>query len=154
MIAGAPDPPGRERLNNPYINQPLNQAYAAPVVGLQWDFNPGVMRANVSDAEAQLQGVVAKAQLARQGIPFQVAEAYHTAHGLERQIRALDAAKGNTRKWMVSTFMDYQAGLVGGEELAEAVKANTEAQADYFRAINDINMSVAQLAIATGDYPQ
>ncbi|MCL7750030.1 TolC family protein [Guyparkeria hydrothermalis] len=154
VIAGATYTPGRDRLNNPYINQPLNQAYAAPVVGLQWDFNPGVMRANVSDAEAQLQGVVAKAQLARQGIPFQVAEAYHTAHGLERQIRALDAAKGNTRKWMVSTFMDYQAGLVGGEELAEAVKANTEAQADYFRAINDFNMSVAQLAIATGDYPQ
>ena len=154
VIAGATYTPGRDRLNNPYINQPLNQAYAAPVVGLQWDFNPGVMRANVSEAEAQLQGVVAKAQLARQGIPFQVAEAYHTAHGLERQIRALDTAKDNTRKWMVSTFMDYQAGLVGGEELAKAVKANTEAQADYFRAINDFNMSVAKLAIATGDYPQ
>lgn len=154
VVAGATYTPGRDRLNNPYINQPLNQAYAAPVVGLQWDFNPGVMRANVSDAEAQLQGVVAKAQLARQGIPFQVAEAYHTAHGLDRQIRALDTAKGNTRKWMVSTFMDYQAGLANGEELAEAVKANTEVQADYFRAINDFNMSVAQLAIATGDYPQ
>lgn len=155
VIAGATYTPGRDRLNNPYINQPLNQQpYAAPVVGLQWDFNPGVMRANVSDAEAQLQGVVAKAQMARQGIPFQVAEAYHRSHGLDRQIRALDAAKDNTRKWMVSTFMDYQAGLVEGGELAEAVKANTEAQADYFRVINDYNMSVAKLAIATGDYPQ
>lgn len=154
VIAGATYTPGRDRLNNPYINQPLNQQpYAAPVVGLQWDFNPGVIRANVSDAEAQLQGVVAKAQLARQGIPFQVAEAYHRSHGLDRQIQALDAAKENTRKWMVSTFMDYQAGLVEGGELADAVKANTEAQADYFRAINDYNMSVAKLAIATGDYP-
>ncbi len=154
VVAGATYTPGRDRLNNPYINEPLNQAYAAPVLGLQWDFNPGVMRANVSDAEAQLQGVVAKAQLARQGIPFQVAEAYHTAHGLDRQIEVLSGSKENTRKWMVSTFMDYQAGLVGGEELSQAVKANTEAQADYFRAINDYNMSVAQLAIATGDYPQ
>ncbi len=154
VVAGATYTPGRDRLNNPYINQPLNQAYAAPVVGLQWDFNPGVMRANVSEAEAQLQGVVAKAKLARQGIPFQVAEAYHQSHGLDRQIQALDAAKDNTRKWMVSTFMDYQAGLVGGEKVAEAVRANTEAQADYFRINNDYNMSVAKLAIATGDYPQ
>ncbi len=154
LIAGATYTPGRDRLNNPYINQPLNQAYAAPVVGLQWEFNPGVMRANVSDAEAQLQGVVAKAKLARQGIPFQVAEAYHQARGLKQQIRALDAAKGNTRKWMVSTFMDYQAGLAEGGDLADAVKANTEVQAEYFRTINDYNMSVARLAIATGDYPQ
>ncbi|MGM0691137.1 MAG: TolC family protein [Pseudomonadota bacterium] len=155
VIAGATYTPGRDRLNNPYINQPLNQQpYAAPVVGLQWEFNPGVIRANVSDAEAQLQGVVAKAQMARQGIPFQVSEAFHRAHGLDRQIQALDEAKENTRKWMVSTFMDYQAGLVEGGELAEAVKANTESQADYFRVINDYNMSVAKLAIAIGDYPQ
>ncbi len=154
VVAGATYTPGRDRLNNPYINQPLNQAYAAPVIGLQWDFNPGVLRANVSDAEAQLQGVVAKAKFARQGIPFQVAEAYHRSHGLNQQIQALASAKDNTRKWMVSTFMDYQAGLLGGEELVEAVKANTEAQAEYFRTVNDYNMSVAKLAIATGDYPQ
>ena len=154
VIAGAAYTPGRERLNNPYINQPLNRAYATPVVGIKWDFNPGVVRANVSDSEAQLQAVVAKAELARQGIPFQVAEAYHQAHGLDRQIRALDNAKDSTRKWMVSSFLDFQAGLIDGGKLADAVKANTETQADYFRAINDYNMSVARLAVATGDYPQ
>jgi len=155
VVAGASYTPGRDRLNNPYINQPLNQeAYAAPVIGLQWDFNPGVMRANVSEAEARLQGVVAKAKLARQGIPFQVTEAYHQAHGLDRQISALDDAKDSTRKWMVSSFLDFQAGLIDGGKLAEAVRANTETQADYFRAINDYNMSVARLAVATGDYPQ
>ena len=154
VIAGVNYTPGRERLNNPYINQPLNQAYATPVVGVKWDFNPGVVRANVSDSEAQLQAVVAQAELARQGIPFQVAEAYHQAHGLDRQIRALDDAKDSTRKWMVSSFLDFQAGLIDGGKLADAVKANTETQADYFRAINDFNMSIARLAVATGDYPQ
>jgi len=154
VIAGATYTPGRERLKNPYIYEPLNTAFATPVIGVKWDFNPGVVRANVSDSEAQLQEVVAKAELARQGIPFQVAEAYHQAHGLDRQIAALDTAKDNTRKWMVSSFLDFQAGLVDGGKLADAVKANTEAQADYFRAINDFNMSVARLAVATGDYPQ
>lgn len=154
VVAGGAYTPGRERLNNPYINQPLNQAYATPVIGVQWDFNPGVVRANISDAEAQMQGVVAKAQLARQGIPFQVAEAFHQSQGLDRQIQALGSAKENSRKWMVSSFMDFQAGLIDGGKLADAVRANTEAQADYFRTINDYNMSVARLAVATGDYPQ
>ena len=154
VVAGVNYTPGRDRLENPYINQPLNQAYATPVIGLKWDFNPGVVRANVSESEARLQAVVAKAELARQGIPFQVSEAYHQAHGLDRQIRALGNAKDSTRKWMVSSFLDFQAGLIDGGELAEAVKANTETQADYFRAVNDYNMSVARLAVATGDYPQ
>ncbi len=154
VVAGGAYTPERDRLNNPYINQPLNQAYATPVIGVQWEFNPGVVRANISDAEAQMQGVVAKAQLARQGIPFQVAEAYHQSQGLDRQIRALSSAKENTRRWMLSSFMDFQAGLIDGGKLADAVRANTEAQADYFRKINDYNMSVAQLAVATGDYPQ
>ncbi len=154
VVAGGAYTPGRDRLYNPYINQPLNRAYATPVIGVKWEFNPGVVRANISDAEAQMQGVVARAQLARQGIPFQVAEAYHQSHGLDRQIQALNSAKKNSRKWMVSSFMDFQAGLIDGGKLADAVRANTEAQADYFRKINDYNMSVAQLAVATGDYPQ
>ncbi len=154
VVAGGAYTPGRERLDNPYIHQPLNNLFATPVIGLQWEFNPGVHRARVSEAEAQMQEVVAKAQLARQGIPFQVAEAYHQSVGLDQEIEALGRARDNSRRWMVSSFMDFQAGLIDGGKLADAVRANTEAQADYFRAINDFNMSVAQLAVATGDYPQ
>jgi len=154
VVAGGAYTPGRERLENPYIHQPLNNVFATPVIGLQWEFNPGLVRAGVSEAEARMQEVTAKARLARQGIPFQVAEAYHQAMGLDRQIEALESARNNSRRWMVSSFMDFQAGLIGGGKLADAVRANTEAQADYYRAINDYNMSVAQLAVATGDYPQ
>ncbi|MGM0515990.1 MAG: TolC family protein [Pseudomonadota bacterium] len=154
IVAGGAYTPGRERLNNPYIHQPLNNVFATPVIGLQWEFNPGLVRAGVSEAEARMQEVTAKARLARQGIPFQVAEAYHQAMGLDRQIEALGRARNNSRRWMVSSFMDFQAGLIDGSKLADAVRANTEAQADYFRAINDFNMSVARLAVATGDYPQ
>jgi outer membrane protein TolC len=154
IVAGGAYTPGRERLNNPYIFQPLNNVFATPVVGLQWEFNPGLVRAGISEAEAQMQEVTAKARLARQGIPFQVAEAYHQATGLDRQIEALGRARNNSRRWMISSFMDFQAGLIDGGKLADAVRANTEAQADYFRAINDFNMSVARLAVATGDYPQ
>jgi len=154
IVAGGAYTPGRERLDNPYIHQPLNNVFATPVIGLQWEFNPGLVRAGVSEAEARMQEVAAKARLARQGIPFQVAEAYHQAIGLDSQIDALERARNNSRRWMVSSFMDFQAGLIDGGKLADAVRANTEAQADYYRAINDFNMSVAQLAVATGDYPQ
>jgi len=154
LMASGQYTPGRDRINNPYIFDPLNYGMATPVVGIKWKFNPGVAAANVSEAEARLQGVVAKAQLAQQGIPFQVSEAYHRMHALKQQIAALDRAKDASKHWMISSFLDFQAGLVDGSKLAEAVKANASAQAEYFSVLNDYNMQVAKLHIATGDYPQ
>lgn len=154
VIGGGAYTPGRDRLRNPYIHQPLNNGFFAPVVGLQWEFNPGLVRANVSEAEADMQSVVAQARLAQQGIPFQVSEAYHQARGLRGQIEALDDARTAARRWMISSFMDYQAGLIDGNGMAEAVRANTETQAEYLQAVNDYNMAVTKLAVATGDYPQ
>lgn len=154
VVASGVFTPGRDRINNPYIYDPLNQALVTPVLGIKWDFNPGVLSANISGAEAELQGVVAKAQLAQVGIPYQVAEAYHTAHALNAEIAALDKARVAAKRWMISSFLDFQAGLIDGGKLAEAVKANTATQVDYLRAVNDFNMQVAQLKIATGDYPQ
>ena len=144
--------PGRDRIDNPYLYDPLNTGFATPVLGLKWDFNPGVLRANVSDAEAQLQGAVAKAQLAQIGIPYQVSEAYHGAESLKQQVAALDKARAASRRWMISSFLDFQAGLVDGGVLALAVAGNTQTQVDYLRAINDYNMKVAELKLATGDY--
>ena len=154
VIASGEYTPGRDRINNPYMYDPLNYGYATPVLGMKWSFNPGVVSANVSAAEAKMQGVVAKAQLAQQGIPYEVSQAYHKAHSLKSQLAALKQGKSASRHWMISSFLDFQAGLIDGGKLAEAVKANAQAEADYLRTINDYNMQVAQLHIATGDYPQ
>lgn len=154
VVASAEFTPGRDQINNPYIYDPLNQALVTPVLGIKWDFNPGVISANVSGAEAEMRGVVAKAQLAQVGIPYQVAEAYHSMHALKTEITALDQARVAAKRWMISSFLDFQAGIIDGGKLAEAVKANTATQVDYLRAVNDYNMQVAQLKIATGDYPQ
>lgn len=154
VIASGQFTPGRDRIDNPYIFDPLNYGLATPVIGIKWKFNPGVVAANVSEAEARMQGVVAKAQLAQQGIPFQVSEAYHRMHSLKKQISALDRAKIASKRWMIASFLDFQAGLVDGSKLADAVKANATAEAEYFSAINHFNMQVAKLHIAMGDYPQ
>lgn len=154
VLAQAQYTPGRDRLDNPYINDPLNQAFATPVVGIKWDFNPGVLSANVSSAEADLRGAVAKAQLAQIGIPFQVTEAYRNVESLHAQLEALEKARVASKRWMISSFMDFQAGLVDGGILGMAVAGNTTTQVDYFKAVNNFNMQVAQLRVATGDYPQ
>ncbi|MHB8920082.1 MAG: TolC family protein [Halothiobacillus sp.] len=154
VVATAAFTPGRDRINNPYINDPLNQAFATPILGIKWDFNPGIISANVSRAEADLRGAVAKAQLAQVGIPYQVAEAYHSVHALDHQLAALDQARAAARHWMISSFLDFKAGLIDGGTLGMAVTGNVTTQVDYLKTLNDFNMQVAQLKVATGDYPQ
>lgn len=154
VMAQAQYTPGRDRLDSPYIYDPLNTAFATPVIGVKWDFNPGVLSANVSSAEADLRGAVAKAQLAQIGIPYQVTEAYRNVESLHHQIESLQKARQASNRWMISSFLDFQAGLVDGGQLGLAVTGNTTTQVDYLKAINDFNMQVAQLRVATGDYPQ
>lgn len=154
VMAQAQYTPGRDRVNNPYIFDPLNTAFASPVIGIKWDFNPGVLNANVSSAEANLRGAVAKAQLAQIGIPYQVTEAYRNVESLHKQIKALQKARQASKRWMISSFLDFQAGLVDGGILGMAVAGNTTTQVDYFKTVNEFNMQVAKLRVATGDYPQ
>ena len=154
VMAQAQYTPGRDRVNNPYIYDPLNTAFATPVIGIKWDFNPGVLNANVSSAEADLRGAVAKAQLAQTGIPFQVTEAYRNVKSLHQQIMALQKARQASKRWMISSFLDFQAGLLDGGILGMAVAGNTSTQVDYYKAVNAFNMQVAKLRVATGDYPQ
>ncbi|MGC9457456.1 MAG: TolC family protein [Halothiobacillaceae bacterium] len=145
--------PGRDRMDNPYLFDPLNFGAVTPVLGMRWNFQPGVDRARVSQAEAELQGVVAKARQAQVGIPFEVAEAYHRIQALSREIKHLDDGATSARRWMVAGFMDYQAGIMDAGSLADALRTYATTRAEYFSAINDYNMQVATLRHAVGDYP-
>ncbi|MFP4154271.1 MAG: TolC family protein [Halothiobacillaceae bacterium] len=145
--------PGRDRIDNPYLFDPLNFGAVTPVVGMRWNFQSGVDRARVSRAEAELQGVVAKARQAQVGIPFEVAEAYHRIRALRQEIEHLDSGARSARRWMVSGFMDYQAGIMDAGSLADALRTYATTRAEYYSAINDYNMQVATLRHAMGDYP-
>ncbi|HHO81899.1 MAG TPA: TolC family protein, partial [Halothiobacillus sp.] len=145
--------PGRDRINNPYLFDPLNYAAVTPVLGMRWQFQSGVNRARVGQAEAELQGVIAKAQQAQIGIPFQVAEAYHHANSLKMQVKELREGADAARRWMVSSFLDYEAGIIDASSLADALRTYATTRAEYLSTIFDYNMQIAMLKHAIGDYP-
>ncbi|HHO70332.1 MAG TPA: TolC family protein, partial [Halothiobacillus sp.] len=145
--------PGRDRIKNPYLFDPLNYAAVTPVLGMRWQFQSGVNRARVGQAEAELEGVIAQAQLAQIGIPFQVAEAYHHANSLKMQVEELREGADAARRWMVSSFLDYEAGIIDASSLADALRTYATTRAEYLSAIFDYNMQIAMLRHAIGDYP-
>ncbi len=152
VVGGAAVAPGRDTLDNPYIFDNFNHAYAAPVLGLGWNIRPGMVNAQTRQAEADLREVTEKANLARIGIPFQVAEAYHRAKGGQEAVQQLKEGFTAGRRWFTTVFMDAEAGAVDMALLVEAFRTYTTLYADYLLGINDYNMQVAQLRHALGEW--
>jgi len=142
--------PNRDRLDNPYIYDLFNHVGATPVIGIRWQLASGVQPARVARAQAELEALVSKAAFAREGIPFQVAEAWHQAQAGRRVVRALEAASRSARRWLLATYADFEAGIERVDRLVDAFQAYVFAHSDYLTAVHDYNLAVARLARVSG----
>ena len=141
----------RDRLDNPYINDPFNGGGLTPVVGVKWDTVFGVASARVNQAQSELEAINHKMAFAVAGIPFEVGEAYaHAKANYDSQL-ALSEGSSAARRWMVASLADFSAGVETADKVAEALKNYVLTQTEYLRTVNDYNMNVAQLARLTGE---
>jgi len=152
VVGGAAVAPGRDTLDNPYIFDNFNHAYAAPVLGVGWNIRPGLVNAQTRQAEADLREVTEKANFARIGIPFQVSEAYHRSKGGAEAVQQLKEGFVAGRRWFTTVFLDSEAGTADTALLVEAFRTYTTMYGDYLLGINDYNMQVAQLRHALGEW--
>ena len=141
----------RDRLDNPYINDPFNGGGLTPVVGVKWDAVFGVASARVNQAQAELEALNHKKAFAVAGIPFEVGEAYANARANHDAQRDLAEGAAAARRWMVASLADFSAGIESADKVADAIKNYVLAQTEYLRTVNDYNMNVAQLARLTGE---
>jgi len=142
--------PNRDTLDNPYIYDPFNDAALSPVIGLKWDWTSGVQSAQVAQAEAELNALIAKAAQARQGIPFQVAEQYHQVNAYHDAVAHMADASRSARRWMIASFADFEAGQEKGDKVVTAFQGYVLAHTQYLQTVFDYNMHVAQLLRVTG----
>ncbi|OOZ40866.1 hypothetical protein BOW53_05900 [Solemya pervernicosa gill symbiont] len=144
--------PGRDTLDNPYTVDPFNHVAATPVVGLKWDMQGGVTSAKTSRAQAELDALISKSAFAQQGIPFDVAEKYHELQALHSAVEELGKGSRSGRRWMVSSYADFEAGLEEADKVLDAFKTYVLTHADYLSSVNDYNMKIIELNRATGAY--
>lgn len=151
ILAGAAYSPGRDQLNNPHIYDPFNYEAATPVLGLQWAFSYGAQPARVAQAQAELDATLSIAAFARQGIPFQVAESYHQVQGYSDMVASLEQAARESRRWMVSSYADFEAGLEKADKVVTALQAYVLAYGQYLQAVYEYNMHVKKLSVVSGE---
>jgi len=144
--------PLRDRIDNPYVYDPFNDVGATPIVGLKWDWAGGVNTARAKQAQAELNALVEKNAFARKGIPYQVTEAYTQMHAYHESVISLKKSAKAARKWMISSYTDFEAGLQPVDKMVGAFQAYVLSYTDYLKTVFDYNMQVAELNQVTGAY--
>ncbi|VAX02448.1 hypothetical protein MNBD_GAMMA20-1862, partial [hydrothermal vent metagenome] len=135
------------------IYDPFYYAGMTPVIGLKWDWDSGRQPARVAQAKAELDATLALRDKARMGIPFQVAEQYHTVHSHHEMVQRLYEGSRSGRRWLISVYADFEAGVEETDKLVTAFQGYVLAYGDYLRVVNAYNMHVERLRVVTGDIP-
>ncbi len=142
--------PDRESLDNPHIYDPFNHVAASPLIGMRWTWEQGAQPARVTQAQAELDALVHKASFARAGIPFQVRQQYYKMQARHQSIGAMRASSKAARRWMISAYSDFEAGLEEADNVINALQVYVLAYAEYLRAVNDFNNHVSKLKSVSG----
>ena len=143
--------PLRENLSDVAVYDPFNHAGLTPVLGVKWDLYSGQQDGRIAQAEAQYNALVEKKSFAQMGIPFEVAEQYHQMHAAHEMVQKLYDGARSGRRWLISAYADFEAGQETSTNLVSAFQGYVLAYTSYFQAVNDYNVTVARLKVATGE---
>jgi outer membrane protein TolC len=140
----------RDRLENPYVIDPLYHAAIGPVIGFKYNLDFGIRAGKVKEAEAEVQKLEALRDHALDGIPLQVREAYDTVVEAERNARVLAEAHDNAKQWLVASSSNVDLGVGDPDDLADAFVQYARSRAEYLQALYAYVFGLEQLAHAAG----
>lgn len=148
VVSYAPD---RGNLTSVNVYDPFYTAGATPILGMKWDWSTGRQPAQVEQAKAELDATLALKSYAQQGIPFQVAEQYTDVHSYHEMVNKLYDASRSGRRWMISSYADFEAGVEKADKVISAFLGYIQAYTDYLKTVNAYNLHVVKLKVVTGE---
>ena len=140
----------RDRLDNPYVIDPLYHFAIGPILGFKYSLDFGIAAGKVKEAEAEVQKLTALQDHARDGIPLQVRDAYGAVVEAKRNAEGLDRAFQNANKMLVTAILNADVGVGEPRDLADAVTAYARSKGEYLQALYAYVYGVEQLRHTAG----
>ena len=143
--------PGRNKVNNPWVPDQFNHLWGGVALGLKWKLDFGITSAKVAQEQAQYDRLVATKFYAEENIPLQVTKYYQ--EGVEAAA-SMEATKGgyeSSKKWAVTAIANFDFGVGPAKEIFDSLQQYAKLRAAYYQSIYNYNLSVANLAYATGE---
>ncbi len=135
-----------EDQKNPWLDDNFNNFYGGIALGAKFDFTPKTTKAKIEAKQAEVDQLKAKEKFAREGIILQVKNSYYTAKEASANVISMEKAAKAADKWVISSGLTYGIGTGDVKDALEGLAARAQAQKDYYQAIFDYNMAVADLA--------
>ena len=140
----------RDDQKNVFANDDFNYIQPVGVLGLHWDLNFFSNNAKAAQARATKEKLLAERRHAESGLRLDAERAFIAFERAAAMIDFARAGRKSARGLLVLTVTNYDLGIGDAEELFEAYGAYTETSTDYFRAVHDYNVAVAELSRAVG----
>lgn len=153
VLAGAP---GRDTIagnrRDPALMDFFNERGAFPFVGMKWDFDFGITKAKIGQAQAELAKLKNTEKTALMGIPIQVAEAYGKVQEHYKGAKGNEKAYVNARRWVITAFSNFDIGLGTMDEVFRAIREYGETRGNYLLSLYNYHLAKAKLDNVTGAY--
>ena len=141
----------REKVNNPYINDPFNHINAGVALGARWKLDFGITGAKVAGERAQYNRLLSTRDFADTNVPLQVKKYYLELIEAKNSAAATRGAYMNAKKWAVTAIANFDFGLGPARDIFEALQAYSTMRADFFKSIYNYRIAAANLDYATNE---
>jgi outer membrane protein TolC len=125
----------RDRLENPYVIDPLHHLAIGPVLGFKYSLDFGIAAGRIKEAEAEVQKLEALRDFARDSIPLQVRDAYGTVLEARRNVEIFARAHAVAKKMLIVASSNTDLGIGEPRDLADGLSAYARSRAEYLQAL-------------------
>ena len=142
--------PERPNPNNAFVGDSFMGTGTRTGIGIRQNLNFGQTKAQVEQAEADLNAVKHQRTAARQLVRVEVEQAYRAVLTAQADVSSRDRSTTISGEWLRTEQVNFDLDLGDTEDLVKAVRADLEAQARYLEAVKRYNVAVLKLLEATG----
>ncbi|MHB8059163.1 MAG: TolC family protein [Desulfuromonadaceae bacterium] len=142
---------GRDRIQNPYVNDQFNHLNAGVALGARWKLDFGITGAKVAGERAQYNRLLSTRAFADANVPLQVKKYYLELIEAKNSAAATRGAYMNAKKWAVTAIANFDFGLGPAKDIFEALQAYSTMRADFFKSIYNYRIATANLDYATNE---
>ncbi len=141
--------PNRDRQENPFVLEEFNFFWGGAYLGWRMALDFGIPK-KIAEKRAQLDALQHQQREAVTGMLLEVEKAYRDVVEKQESLKFARRARKNGRALSALSAASFYIGLGEAKEVFEAFQMYTEGAAEYYLAVKDYNMAVAELARVTG----
>jgi outer membrane protein TolC len=144
--------PGRVDPDNPFLVDDFHQLNGGAALAFQWDLNLLQTNAEVHQKKAKAMKMKSVYRDGANGVALQVKDKYQRVRERQANLESSHEARKAGRALLVLNLTNFKFGIGTGKDLFDALSLYARTAGEYFEAVFEYNLAVAELQSVTGEF--